>query len=99
MNSILLKDVNHDGYNDLIMGGNLYSAEVETPRNDASYGHILINNQDGSYRAIATEKTAFFGEGEIRAIRSIRIKGKENTFIVAQNNGYLKLFQLINQEL
>jgi hypothetical protein len=99
INSILLKDVNNDGYNDLIMGGNLYSAEVETPRNDASYGHILINNQDGTYSAISTERTAFFGEGEIRAIRSIRIKGKENTFLVAQNNGYLKLYQLINQEL
>lgn len=99
INSILPMDVNQDGYNDLIVGGNLYGSEVETPRNDASYGHILINNQDGTYQALPAEKTAFFGEGEIRAIRAIRIKGKENTFLVAQNNGYLKLFQLMEAAL
>jgi len=99
INAILLKDVDGDGYNDLIMGGNLYSSEVETPRNDASYGHILINNQDGSYRSLPATQTAFFGEGEIRAIKAIRINGKENAFLVAQNNGYVKLFQLVNNPL
>ncbi len=92
INSILLYDINDDGYNDLIMGGNLYSSEVETPRNDASYGHILINQKDGSYKTVAVERTAFFGEGEIKAIRSIQIKGVGDAFLVAQNNGRMQLY-------
>ena len=65
---------------------------METPRNDASYGHILINQKDGSYKTVAVERTAFFGEGEIKAIRSIQIKGVGDAFLVAQNNGRMQLY-------
>jgi len=94
INAILVEDVNGDGFSDLILAGNLYGAEVETPRNDASYGHILINKQDGTFDVLPSTRAGFFGEGEIKSIQKIRIKGKKHTFLVAQNNGYLKLFQL-----
>ncbi len=92
INSILVYDLNQDGYNDLIMAGNLYSSEVETPRNDASYGHILINQKDGSYKTLTAEQAAFFGEGEVKALKAIEVKGVGDAFLVARNNGLLQLF-------
>lgn len=47
VNKILAMDFNNDNHLDLILGGNLYQSEVETPRNDASLGLILIGNEIG----------------------------------------------------
>ena len=95
INTILVYDINQDGYNDILMAGNLYSSEVETPRNDASYGHILINQKDGTYNSLTAEQAAFFGEGEVKALKAIEVKGAGNSFLVARNNGILQLFTYI----
>ena len=42
INKILAKDLDNDGYKDIIVSGNMYNSEVETPRNDASVG-LLMN--------------------------------------------------------
>ena len=38
VNQIVVKDFNNDTKLDIVIAGNLYSSEVETPRNDASNG-------------------------------------------------------------
>ena len=38
VNKILSKDIDKDGYMDIIISGNMYNSEVETPRNDGSVG-------------------------------------------------------------
>ena len=42
INKILAKDLDNDGYKDIIVSGNMYNSEVETPRNDASVD-LLMN--------------------------------------------------------
>jgi hypothetical protein len=44
VNQIIAKDVDKDGNLDLVMAGNLYGSEVETPRNDAGMGLFLIGD-------------------------------------------------------
>jgi hypothetical protein len=79
------------------MGGNLYNAEVETPRNDSSFGLILKNNPDKTFEALEPKKTGLFMVGEIRNIRKIKLgnnKDKEY-FLMAVNNDSLKLIEKI----
>ena len=38
INQILVQDFDNDGNLDVLIAGNLYNSEVETPRNDASHG-------------------------------------------------------------
>ena len=41
VHSKLMTDFNKDGNLDVVLSGNLYQAEVETPRNDSGYGDYL----------------------------------------------------------
>ena len=40
-------DINDDGYEDVIIAGNIYNTEVETPRLDNQFALILLSNKIG----------------------------------------------------
>lgn len=49
-NEILIDDIDKDGNLDILLAGNLYQSEVETPRNDASFGAVLMGSGDGNFK-------------------------------------------------
>src|SRR5690606_28411439 len=96
VNAIISEDLNKDGKLDLILGGNMYGSEVETPRNDASYGSILIQSDDYEFDVIDASSTNFFGEGDLKSMKSISIGNKYQAYIIGQNSGYIKIFRFVN---
>ena len=58
-------DINKDGYQDLLLGGNLYKVQPEMGRYDASYGVVLVNDQKGNFLD-KTREYGFSVKGEIR---------------------------------
>ncbi|WP_303316546.1 FG-GAP-like repeat-containing protein [Flavivirga abyssicola] len=94
INKFINFDYNGDKYPDLLIGGNLYGAEVETPRNDASLTAVLVGSPDG-FSVLSSEKTGLFISGEIKDIKSIRLgRNKTPAFLIAPNNNTLKLLTL-----
>lgn len=92
INDIEILEVNGDSFPDLLIGGNLYGSEVETPRNDASFGQILENNTSKDFVSNSA-KNGLLIRGEIRAIKPIKL-GRFNTkdgYLFAINNDFLKL--------
>ena len=88
VNTILVEDFNNDSLLDALLIGNMLQSEVETPRNDASYGCFLLNNGKGGFEALLPNKSNVFFAGEIK--KSTKINNKNmNTmqFIFAKNNG------------
>jgi hypothetical protein len=65
-------DVNDDGYEDLVFGGNLYSVQPEMGRYDASYGNLLINNQDKTFK----DRSLEYGFKVTGEIRDFAVEGK-----------------------
>ena len=57
--SCISRDLNGDNYDDLILGGNIYNTEVETPRLDAGSGVVLISNQKDNYQALPNYKQVY----------------------------------------
>ena len=49
INSILSDDYNKDGHLDILIAGNLYTAEIETPRNDGGIGLLLYGDSKGNF--------------------------------------------------
>lgn len=96
VNAIISEDLNKDGKLDLILGGNMYGSEVETPRNDASYGSVLIQSDDYEFDVIDASSTNFFGEGDLKSMKSISIGNKYQAYIIGQNSGYIKIFRFVN---
>ena len=52
VNDILVLDINQDGHKDLLLAGNLFTAEVETPRNDAGIGILLLGNSLNEFKPV-----------------------------------------------
>jgi hypothetical protein len=60
INGFLVNDLNEDGFEDVVLAGNLFVSEIETPRNDAGYGLVLINNTHGEFSTLDTHQSGLF---------------------------------------
>ena len=93
VNKILVDDFDKDEQLDVLIVGNLYSSEVETPRNDASHGLFLKGNGSGEFTPISASKSGFFVVGDSKDM--VPIKAKDQQFIlVARNNDAINVVKL-----
>ena len=93
INALVVEDIDRDGYLDVVLGGNLYNAEVETPRNDASYGLWLKGDGANGFRALAPRETGLVVRGDIRNMKSIKVGGQTH-LLVAKNNQALQQIRI-----
>ena len=95
INSIVVQDLNKDGIRDLIVGGNMYGSEIETTRNDASIGLVMIGDKDFSYRPLSMVESGINFKGDIKDL--IFLESSQNGILIgANNNDVLQLFSLDN---
>ena len=90
VNSILTRDFNGDGNLDLVIGGNLYASEIETPRNDAGMGLYLEGDGKGNFQPVPLIKSGFFAPHDVKDMKMIKV-GKDNDhreLILVANNRY-----------
>ncbi len=85
-------DINNDGYEDIIVGGNIYNTEVETPRLDNQFAIVLLSNKIDNYTAIGPERSGLYTNGNTKSIKLI--KKKKPILIIANNNGNSEIFEL-----
>lgn len=90
INSILIQDYNQDNHLDILVAGNLYAAEVETPRNDASYGKLLLGNGQGAFEPVPFTESGFYLRQDTKELAEIKVGGKR-AVVAANNNEPVKL--------
>lgn len=93
INALVVEDIDRDGNLDVVLGGNLYNAEVETPRNDASYGLWLKGDGANGFRAQAPRETGLVVRGDIRNMKPIKV-GDQTHLLVAKNNQALQQIRI-----
>lgn len=86
INDLVMDDFDDDGYLDLIIAGNLYGSEVETPRNDASFGLLLIGLGNGEFKTLPSAESGINITGEIKNVQKLKSANNETSFLVARNN-------------
>ena len=84
INDILTKDVDGDGKEDLILAGNLFTSEIETPRNDAGYGMVLLNSGDFKFTPVNAHESGLFIPFDVKSLHWIEIK--DDLFLMSGNN-------------
>ncbi|MCM4173344.1 hypothetical protein DHD32_17855 [Arenibacter sp. TNZ] len=95
-NKILLDDFNGDGLNDILLAGNLYSSEIETPRNDAAFGLLLIGNGKGHFTPSPGYKNGLYISGDVKSMEPIQLdQNRTKGIIVGKNNDAMQLFKLL----
>ena len=85
-------DINEDGYEDVIVGGNIYNTEVETPRLDNQFAVILISDKNKNYSTIGPDKSGLYLSGNTKSLKIIDRKNPK--LLVANNNSNLEVFEL-----
>ena len=87
-------DLNGDGWQDLVIGGNLEWATTYFGAHDSSYGLVLIGDGTGNFEPLSSRESGFLVKGDIRSIK--HVKGSENDFIVVGRNHDTALVYKIN---
>ena len=92
INQIIVKDYDNDNNLDIVVAGNLYSSEIETPRNDASNGLFLRGDGKGNFEPIVGRKSGLFAPNDVKDMAVIEIKGSDY-IMVAKNDDYLQFIK------
>ncbi|MHA4808496.1 VCBS repeat-containing protein [Flavitalea flava] len=93
VNAILPVDVNHDGYTDLVMGGNEFGFLPQFGRLDAGDGQVWLNDGKGEFTMMSHNLSGLDLRGQIRDI--VKIPGKDRDYIlILQNDEYPVLLAL-----
>lgn len=87
------EDLNNDGIQDVVLIGNIYNTEVETPRLDAGHGLVLLGQRDKTFLPADCPEYCFYASGNAKSMVRISI-GKRNYFIVGTNNAALQVFEI-----
>jgi hypothetical protein len=95
---IIPMDINNDGNKDLVVAGNLYGPEVETVRNDASIGVVLIGDGQGGFNPMKAAESGFSAYRDVKDICLLDAQGKNPRILVANNDDVLQIFELNRRE-
>ncbi|MCP9200070.1 VCBS repeat-containing protein [Gramella sp. GC03-9] len=95
INSILTQDFDGDGNLDVLIAGNLYASEVETPRADAGIGLLLKGDGEGNFKAVEARNSGFFVPGDVKDMATLTTS--KATYILAARNSDNLLLIKINE--
>ncbi len=91
--AIVVEDFNGDGKKDIVMGGNLFNAEIETTRADASVGSVFLGDGKNIFaKNLKVNESGFFIPYDVKDIKSIQVDGKP-CLLVGINNNALYFFR------
>jgi hypothetical protein len=90
---IIAQDVDGDGNLDLIVAGNMYHTEPNTPRADASNGLWLKGDGRGHFTAVSPFESGFLAPGDVTGLALIKTPAGRAVLVVT-NGDSLRAFSL-----
>jgi len=96
--SLLIDDINNDGYQDLITGGNFSGVPPDLGRYDASFGEIFLGDGQGSFASLNFQTSGFVVNGEIRQMKKIKNPNNQDRILVARNNHTVAIFNRLKNK-
>lgn len=93
VNSIVVDDYNNDQNPDILIAGNLYDAEVETARNDAGFGLLLLGDGKGAFTPSMRDDSGFFVPYDVKDMVQVRTSSGKQVF-VGINNDSMRVFKV-----
>jgi hypothetical protein len=96
INDILTKDLNQDGYTDLIFAGNNHSFLPQFSRLDACRGKVLMNDGSANFKLLSATQSGLNLNGAVRELKLLKGKEKEQLLVLINNQKPI-LFDLSSQ--
>ena len=79
-------DLNNDGFLDLVLTGNIYGMEIETPRLDAGKGLVLLNDRKGGFYPLTPQESGILIKGDMRDVAILNASDNQKILITTRNN-------------
>jgi hypothetical protein len=95
--AIAMEDVNKDGFNDLLLGGNLDAVQPDFGRYDASIGLIMLGDGMGNWKPVDAQESGFVVKGETRHIQVLSNFKNEKIILVSRNDQSIVGFKIVSQ--
>ena len=92
VNDILVKDFDKDGNLDALLTGNLFVSEIETTRNDAGRGVLLLGDGNNKFKAISHLESGFFSRKDAKKLGWVE-HGKQQLLLLVNNDDELQIFR------
>lgn len=93
INDILIKDYNGDANLDILIAGNLFNSEIETARNDAGKGLLMVGDGKGNFEAIPKDISGFFAPYNVKVMKEILIKDEPH-ILLGCNDDRLQIIKI-----
>ena len=90
--AIEIDDFNDDGYNDIILGGNLYNVKPEVGRYDANNGQILLSNKGLEFKVAPHKKSGLLFKGQVRDFSTFKNLKGVNYLLVLNNSDSIQTY-------
>ncbi len=88
----IVEDYNQDGHQDVLIAGNMFNTEPETPSYDAGSGTILINDGSGNFSPLYDiTKTGLNLKSNVKRIAKVNRPGA-SALLVANNNNKTQFY-------
>jgi hypothetical protein len=87
-------DVDKDGKDEYILGGNLFVSEIETGRADAGVG-LVLDVKEGKMTSITSHDTGLIIDKDVRNVKVINMNNGRKALLVANNDDRIQLFGII----
>jgi len=89
----LVQDFDSDGHVDVLLVGNFYAVETQTPRLDAGKGLLLKGDGKGDFTAVPLRKSGFVADGNVKSLLLLNIEGAP-CVVVGKNQGQPAFYQI-----
>ena len=89
----LVSDLNGDGINDIFLAGNFFGLKPQTGRLDASYGTLLLGDDQHQFTYMTPKKSGIFLRGEVRDAAILKLKKGNPVLVISRNNDKLQIFR------
>ena len=90
INGIIVNDVDKDGIKDLIIAGNMYGSEIETPRDDAGVGLFLKGKGGCSFQPVPMFESGLSLPYDVKELKEIKLK-KGTGVLAGVNDGPVRI--------
>ena len=91
INDMIIHDFDEDGFQDIVIAGGLYDAEVETSRNDASVGLFLKGDGKGHFSVIKPQDSGIYLFSNVKDMSLLKI-GNTHAIVSVANNDQLTIY-------